>query len=243
MGIEVIPLGQDKKAKHLINVIVLFSNALNRVLQPKSRYLMNYGLRMESKEKGIKWRKKIKKPFVSEKNRLAWISFAREHNGWSVDYWKRVVWSDESPFVLQNQSDELCCRTNKEKEHCRSMQGSVKHQKSINDWSCSSWNGVGALYRVKGILAGVRYRKILIHYHIPSANRLCPEGILFQHDNNAKHTSGVVKRYLRNKKSWCDGMACTITWYQSNRKFKGWIIKSTNEWSQTKQWKITFWST
>ena len=32
-------------------------------------------------EKGIKWRKKFRKQFVSENNHLARISFAREHNG------------------------------------------------------------------------------------------------------------------------------------------------------------------
>ena len=73
---------------------------------------------------------------------LTRISCACEHNGWSVDDWKHVVWSDESPFVLQNQSAEFCWRINKEKEHCRSMQGTVKHQKSINVWGCFSWNGV-----------------------------------------------------------------------------------------------------
>ena len=91
-----------------------------------------------------------------------------------------MVWSDESPFVLQNQSAEFYWRTNKENEHCRSMQGTVKHQKLINVWGCFLWNGVGALHRVKGILTGVRYRQILIHHLIPSANKLCPDGFLFQ---------------------------------------------------------------
>ena len=75
-----------------------------------------------------------------------------------------------------------------------------KHQKSINVWGCFSWNGVGALHRVKGILTGVRYRQILIHHLIPSANKMCPDGFLFQHDNDPKHTSEVVKSYVRNKK-------------------------------------------
>ena len=80
--------------------------------------------------------KKREKKFVSEisSNRLTRKSCAYERNGWSVDDWKHVVWSDESPFVLQlqNQSAEFCWRINKEKEHCRYMQGTVKHQKSIN---------------------------------------------------------------------------------------------------------------
>ena len=59
---------------------------------------------------------------------------------------------------------------------------------------------VAALHRVKGILTEVRYRQILIHHLIPSANKLCPDGFPFQHDNDPKHASEVVKRYLRNKK-------------------------------------------
>lgn len=81
-----------------------------------------------------------------------------------------------------------------------SMQGTVKHQKSINVWDCFSWNGVGVLHRVKGIMTGEVYRKILIHHLVPSARRLCPDGFIFQHDNDPKHTSGVVSRYLKNKK-------------------------------------------
>ena len=82
----------------------------------------------------------------------------------------------------------------------RAMQGTVNHQKSINVWGCFSWKGVGDLHWVKGILTGPEYRKILIHHMVPSANRLNPEGFIFQQDNDPKHTSNVVKKYLQNKK-------------------------------------------
>ena len=36
------------------------------------------------REKGIMWRKKFKKSFVSEKNCLLRLKFAREHGGWNV---------------------------------------------------------------------------------------------------------------------------------------------------------------
>ena len=152
------------------------------------------------KEKRLAWRKKSKKPYVSEKNRVLCLSSAREHVGRSVDQWKRVVWSDESPLCLQNQSTQYVWRTKDEKVSNRSMQGTVKHQKSIKIWGCFSWNAVGDLHRVKGIMTGEVYRKILIHHLVPSANRLCPNGFVFQHDNDPKHTSGVVSKYLKNKK-------------------------------------------
>ena len=49
-------------------------------------------------------------------------------------------------------------------------------------------------------MTGEMYRKILINHLLPSANRLCPRGFLFQHDNGPKHTSGVVSKYLANLK-------------------------------------------
>ena len=43
-----------------------------------------------------------------------------------------------------------------------------------------SWNDVGDLHRVKCILTGPEYRKILIHHMVPLANPLNPEGFIFQ---------------------------------------------------------------
>ena len=80
------------------------------------------------------------------------------------------------------------------------MQGKVKHQKSVNVWGCFSWNGVGDLYRVKGIMTGPVYCQILIHHFVPSARQLCGNNFVFQHDNDPKHTSRVVQQYLANKK-------------------------------------------
>ena len=70
----------------------------------------------------------------------------------------------------------------------------------FNVWGCLSLNGVGDLHRVKAILTGPEYRKILIHHFVPSANRLNSEGFIFQQDNDPKHTSNVAKKYLQNKK-------------------------------------------
>ena len=152
------------------------------------------------REKGITWRKKSKKPFVSKKNRIARLKFAREHAGWSIEQWKRVVWSDESPFGCKNQSQQHVWRTKQETGARRAMQGTVKHLKSVNVWGCLTWHAVGDLHRVKGILTGTEHRKILIHHMVPLANRLNPEGFIFQQDNDPKHTNNVVKKYLQNKK-------------------------------------------
>ena len=75
------------------------------------------------REKDITRRKKSKKPYVSEKNRIARLKFARERAGWSIKQWKRVVWSDESPFGYKNQSQEHVWRAKQETGVRRAMQG------------------------------------------------------------------------------------------------------------------------
>lgn len=49
-------------------------------------------------------------------------------------------------------------------------------------------------------MTGEVYRKILICHLVPSPRRLCPDNVIFQQDNDPKHTSGVVQKYLANKK-------------------------------------------
>ena len=111
-----------------------------------------------------------------------------------------MVWSDESSFPLHSQSPQYVWRTKDDNLTSRSMQATIKHQKSINVRGCFSWDGVGDLHRVKGLMTGEMYRQILIRHLVPSANRLCPRGFVFQHDNDPKHTSGVVSKYHANKK-------------------------------------------
>ncbi|CAN0459691.1 unnamed protein product, partial [Ectocarpus fasciculatus] len=41
-----------------------------------------------------------RKPFISIKNMRKRVQWCREHMDWTNDDWRRVVWSDESPFTL-----------------------------------------------------------------------------------------------------------------------------------------------
>lgn len=45
-------------------------------------------------------RRPAKKPLISVKNRKARKTFAREHLHWTIDNWSKVLFSDESKFML-----------------------------------------------------------------------------------------------------------------------------------------------
>ena len=45
---------------------------------------------------GLKSSAKVKKPLLTKKHRQARLAFARKYQDWTLDDWKRVIWSDET---------------------------------------------------------------------------------------------------------------------------------------------------
>lgn len=44
---------------------------------------------------------KNKKPFISDDNRDARVKWAQDHLHWTTEDWCKVMWTDESPYVLR----------------------------------------------------------------------------------------------------------------------------------------------
>jgi transposase len=146
----------------------------------------------------------IKKPFISDINRSARLKWAKEHVTWTLDQWKRVLWSDESPFVLRYNRKQRIWRLPNDRYNVNIFKGTVNHDKKIMVWGCFSWNGVGDLYRINGIMKAENYKQILIHYMRPSAAKLFQDNnYIFQQDNDPKHTANVIKKYLSNHEIQC----------------------------------------
>ena len=69
-----------------------------------------------------------------------------------------------------------------------SRKNSPQLSRKVMVWGCFSSYGVGALHRIKGIMKKENYPQIL------NGNNF-----IFQHDNDSKHTSNVVKNYLQDQ--------------------------------------------
>ncbi|XGW29485.1 hypothetical protein V3C99_008926 [Haemonchus contortus] len=52
------------------------------------------------REAGLFGRRPAKKPLISAKNRKARLDWAHAHKNWTVQQWRKVIWSDESKFLL-----------------------------------------------------------------------------------------------------------------------------------------------
>lgn len=69
-------------------------------------------VRSRAIEAGLRSRKTAKKPFISRKNRKARIEFANKHLHWSIDEWRKILFSDESKFNIQgSDSKKKTCST------------------------------------------------------------------------------------------------------------------------------------
>jgi transposase len=96
------------------------------------------------------WQKK--KPYVSKKNQKIRVQWCKDHLDWTLDQWRSVLWSDESPFVFRFAQKVRVWRTDEEKHSPIACKGTVKHDGKVNVWGCFAAHGVGDLYLVDGIL-------------------------------------------------------------------------------------------
>ncbi|XGW29391.1 hypothetical protein V3C99_008869 [Haemonchus contortus] len=52
------------------------------------------------REAGLFGQRPAKKPLISAKNRKARLDWAHAHKNWTVQQWRKVIWGDESKFLL-----------------------------------------------------------------------------------------------------------------------------------------------
>ena len=154
-----------------------------------------------------------KKPLLSEANIAKRLQWAKKYKDWTVEDWKRVCFSDETPFLLfQSYGRKIVWRRPGERFKKDCLEPTVKHGGGkIQVWGCFSYYGSGPMYWVKDIMTGAKYREILKHHMVPYLKdvegKLLGVKAVFQHDNDPKHRSKVVKNYLSNKElevlDWC----------------------------------------
>lgn len=97
------------------------------------------------KEQGLKGRIAAKKPILRPANIQKRLKFAREHKHWTVDDWKKVLWTDECKFELFGQHRRVYVRRKAgERFDARCIAPTVKHGgDSIMVWGSICGNGTG----------------------------------------------------------------------------------------------------
>lgn len=104
-----------------------------------------------------------KRPFISVINKKKRLQFARKYANMSLDFWKNILWTDESKFELFGQKKRIrVWRKHGEELQDRHIQKTVKHGGgNILVWGCFSWAGVGNLAKIDGIMTADVYIDII----------------------------------------------------------------------------------
>jgi hypothetical protein len=143
-----------------------------------------------------------KKPLISIKNRRRRVQWCKDHLHWTAEDWKKIIWSDESPYTVRGTTKFRVWRRPNERYTPDVTVQTLKHQPKINVWGCFSASGVGNFHRIEGTMTGESYKSILIHQLPPSVKKMFPAKNpvwSFQQDNDPKHRSKVVLKYLDKK--------------------------------------------
>src|SRR5260370_26396185 len=103
------------------------------------------------------------------------LKFARDHENWTVEDWKRVVWSDETKINrIGSDGRVVVWKRRGEPPSDRTTTPTIKHGGGNNlmVWGCMGWNGVGKLVEVEGIMDTKQYCDILDERVVESFEKL-----------------------------------------------------------------------
>lgn len=155
------------------------------------------------KQSGFYSATKKKVPMLKKTHRERRLEFAKYHQNWTVEDFKRVLWSDETKinrigsdgktYIWKERGEQLSDWT---------TTPTVKHGGGNNlmVWGCMGWNGVGKLIEVEGRMDAEQYCEILEDGLVESFETLeMEEGErYFQQDNDPKHTSKKAKKWFED---------------------------------------------
>ena len=172
----------------------------NRALARKSGSGSANTIRTTLLRMGVKKYKAIKKPGLRPSNRAARLKFAREHRAWTVEDWRKVVWTDEtSVSTAGNSATVWVFRKPGERLHPSCVIPTYKSgHVTVMMWGAFQGNKRGPLARCPdGRINSEKYIELLTEKGLPWFRTL-GEGALWMQDNATVHTSRRTTRFLRD---------------------------------------------
>ena len=140
------------------------------------------------------------KPLLTAKHRKERLRWAREHSTWTIEDWKRVIWTDETGFkIVNSEGKEYVWEKPNQPVGDANVKASKKYGGGkVMVWGCITWEGVGFACKIDTTLDAELYcailngelKRTIAYYELDTSE------IVFQADNDPKHTSKVAKDTL-----------------------------------------------
>ncbi|SJX62532.1 related to transposase [Sporisorium reilianum f. sp. reilianum] len=152
----------------------------------------------------FKARKMVKQPFLRKKHIKDCLKFAHRYKNWTVEDWKKVIWSDKTKINFIGPDGKQRCWVKAAGFSSKLVKPTVKFGSSpIMLWGCMTWEGVGGMHMVLGRMDSVQYINILDEKLLQTMSGLHHKysyhDLIFQQDGNPKHTSKRTKVWLQSK--------------------------------------------
>ena len=117
-------------------------------------------------------------------------------------FWENIIFSDECKFNLYNSDGcSYVWRESNKRFDSKYIQPTVKFGKgNLMVWGCISSKGLGKIVFIGDTMNSQGYLDILKNNLKNSAVFMGLDNFIFQHDNDPKHASGIIKRFFDEKK-------------------------------------------
>lgn len=142
-----------------------------------------------------------KKPMIHERNQLKRMIFARSNVEASEEFWRSIIWSDETTFRSipkdKNQSEYMHSKT---PMALRPINPQVQMGGfSVMFWGCFSWYGLGPLKAIDGSMRTDPYIELLTEELLPELEASTVP-MVFMQDNAPCHKSRLVMAFLEKER-------------------------------------------
>jgi transposase len=141
-----------------------------------------------------------RKPLISATNKERRLAWCLERSHWTVEDWKKVIWSDESTFAqFQKSGWGRVWREPGEEFHEDCIASTVKHSPQRMFWACFSFFNLGPIVPLSGSVNGEAHRETLAKYAIPTVKGQAQKQrkkFYFQEDNAPVHTAKIARDFL-----------------------------------------------
>lgn len=161
-------------------------------------------IRRALKRQGMMAAAKKKRPSLSKTHREKRYKFALEKKYWTVEDWKRVVWSDETKINrVGSDGRKWVWKRRGEGLSDRLVEGTLKFGGgSLMFWGCFGWKGTGHSCKIEGKMDANLYVEIIEEELKNSIFNwdFSVDDITFQQDNDPKHTSKKAKQCFKENR-------------------------------------------
>ncbi|GFX61569.1 transposable element Tc1 transposase [Trichonephila clavipes] len=146
---------------------------------------------------------KSKRPFralpLTPEHRQLCLQWCQARSMWNVTDWQKVVFSDESRFVLVTDGNrvQVWRRPDERYNFPHTVTRHTARTAGVMVWWAMAYDSRSTLIVMRGTLTGQRYVDDILRPHVgPFLNGF--PGAIFQQDNARPHTARVAQDFLRH---------------------------------------------